>query len=152
MGGLNLAGFHRVERLVWGISLRRRNRVAANASTHLDILLLHSPRWQKAAVSATQSFARPIALRGAPTAASVKPHCSDAAAKERSQSAASFTSDVRKPPIASDAAGMSEDGSGLISLKNSHLIERQVADSIPALGRRFDDVGTEAGGAGIAVL
>ena len=64
MGGLNLAGFHKVERLVWGKSLRRRNRVAANASTHPDILLLHSPRRQKAAVSAPQSFVQAAANVG----------------------------------------------------------------------------------------
>ena len=57
MGGLNLTGFHTDERLVWGKSLRRRNRVAANASTHFDILLSHSPRWQKAAVSAVCELA-----------------------------------------------------------------------------------------------
>ena len=45
------------------------------------------PAW-----SATQSFAGHIALHRAPTAASVKLHCSDVAAKERSQTAASFTS------------------------------------------------------------
>lgn len=40
---------------------------------------------------------------------------------------------------------------GLILLKNSSLIERPIADSIPVLNGEFGDDGTEAGSASGAV-